>query len=50
MTGRSIIAKKNRFEEYEAIKGIREAREKKLEMTADALIEENMEAFLELAK
>ena len=38
------------FEEYEAIKGIREVREKKLEMTADTLIEENMEAFLELAK
>ncbi len=55
--GSAVILKNNKpryivvdFEEYEAIKGIREAREKKLEMTADALIEENMEAFLELAK
>ena len=55
--GLAVILKNNKpryivvdFEEYEAIKGIRAAREKKLEMTADTLIEENMEAFLELAK
>ena len=55
--GLAVILKNNKpryivvdFEEYEAIKGIRAAREKKLKMTADTLIEENMEAFLELAK
>ncbi|MBT9778974.1 type II toxin-antitoxin system Phd/YefM family antitoxin [Clostridium sp. MCC353] len=55
--GFAVILKNNKpryivvdFEEYEAIKGIRAAREKKLELTADTLIEENMEAFLELAK
>lgn len=55
--GLAVILKNNKpryivvdFEEYEAIKGIRELREKKIEMTADTLIEENMEAFLELAK
>ena len=55
--GLAVILKNNKpryivvdFEEYEAIKGIRAAREKKLEMTADTLIEENMEAVLELAK
>ena len=55
--GLAVILKNNKpryivvdFEEYEAIKGSREAREKKLKMTADTLIEENMEAFLELAK
>ena len=55
--GLAVILKNNKpryivvdFEEYEAIKGIGAAREKKLEMTADTLIEENMEAFLELAK
>lgn len=55
--GFAVILKNNKpkyivvnFEEYEAIKGIREARKEKSEMTADTLIEENMEAFLELAK
>ena len=43
--GLAVILKNNKpryivvdFEEYEAIKGIRAAREKKLEMTADTLI------------
>lgn len=55
--GLAVILKNNKpkyivvdFEEYEAIKGIQEVRAKKIQEAADSLIEENMEAFLELAK
>lgn len=55
--GLAVILKNNRpkyvvvdFEEYEMIKVIQESRSKRIKETADTLIEENMEAFLELAK
>lgn len=56
-SGMAVILKNNRpkyvvvdFDEYEEIKKLRELRAKKINATADALIEENMEALLELAK
>ncbi|MEW4414626.1 type II toxin-antitoxin system Phd/YefM family antitoxin [Clostridium sp. AN503] len=55
--GLAVILKNNKpkyivvdFEEYEVVKGIQEARRRKIKETADTLIKENMEAFLELAK
>lgn len=55
--GLAVILKNNRpkyvvvdFEEYEMVKVIQESRSKRIKETADTLIEENMEAFLELAK
>lgn len=55
--GLAVILKNNKpkyivvdFEEYEALKGIQESRSRKIKETAETLIEENMEAFLELAK
>lgn len=55
--GLAVILKNNKpkyivvdFEEYEAVKGIQEARRRKIKETVDTLIKENMEAFLELAK
>lgn len=56
-SGMAVILKNNRpkyvvvdFDEYEEIKKLRELRAEKINATADALIEENMEALLELAK
>lgn len=55
--GLAVILKNNKpkyvvveFAEYEIINEIRMARKQKIEETADQLLEENMEAFLELAK
>lgn len=55
--GLAVILKNNKpryivvdFEEYEALQTARTARRQKLEVTADQLIEENLEAFRELAK
>lgn len=55
--GLAVILKNNKpkyvvvdFAEYEIINEIRMARKRKIEETADQLLEENMEAFLELAK
>ncbi|HCD42671.1 MAG TPA: type II toxin-antitoxin system prevent-host-death family antitoxin [Lachnoclostridium sp.] len=55
--GMAVILKNNKpryvvvdFDEYEIINEIRAARTLKVEQVADQLIEENMEAFMELAK
>ncbi len=55
--GLAVILKNNKpryivvdFDEYEELQAVREARRKKVEATADQLISENLEAFLELAK
>ncbi len=55
--GMAVILKNNKpryvvvdFDEYEIINEIRAARRLKVEQVADQLIEENMEAFMELAK
>lgn len=55
--GMAIILKNNKpryvvlnFDEYDEIKAAREIRKKKISDTADFLIEENREAFEELAK
>ena len=55
--GLVVILKNNKpryvvvdFDEYEIINEIRAARKGKVELTAEQLIEENMEAFMELAK
>lgn len=55
--GMAVILKNNKpkyivvdFKEYELINQIREARKQKVEQTAEQLIEENLEAFMELAK
>ncbi len=56
-SGMAVILKNNKpryvivdFDEYDEIQTMREKRAKAISTTADALIEENMEAFLELAK
>ena len=55
--GMAVILKNNKpryvvvdFDEYELIVAAREARSKKIVEVSDAILEENMEAFLELAK
>lgn len=55
--GMAVILKNNKpryvivdFEEYELIAEAREARKQKIAETSNAILEENMEAFLELAK
>lgn len=55
--GMAVILKNNKpryvvvdFDEYEIINEIRAARTLKVEQVSDQLIEENMEAFMELAK
>lgn len=55
--GMAVIMKNNKpryvlvnFEEYNEIQAAREARAKKIADTADMLIDENIEAFRELAK
>jgi len=55
--GMAVILKNNKpkyvvvdFEEYEIISQIKDARKQKVEQTAKLLIEENLEAFMELAK
>ena len=56
-TGLAVIMKNNKpryvvvdFDEYDQIQPIMQMREKLIDTTGDALIEENMEAFRELAK
>ena len=56
-TGLAVIMKNNKpryvvvdFDEYDQIQPIMQMREKLINSTGDALIEENMEAFRELAK
>ncbi len=56
-SGMAVILKNNKpryvivdFDEYDEIQTMREKRAKAISSTADDLIEENMEAFLELAK
>lgn len=56
-SGLVVILKNNRpryvlvdFNEYDKIKLAMQMREKKISETADAIIEENLEAFGELAK
>lgn len=56
-TGLAVIMKNNKpryvvvdFDEYDQIQPIMQMREKLIDSTGDALIEENMEAFRELAK
>lgn len=55
--GVAVILKNNRpkyvvvdFEEYDEVQAVRAARRKKIEAAADQLIDENLEAFRELAK
>ena len=55
--GVAVILKNNKpryvvvdFAEYDAIQEMMELRRKMVDAAADALLEENMEAFLELAK
>ena len=55
-TGLAVIMKNNKpryvvvdFDEYDQIQLIMQMREKLIDSTGDALIEENMEAFRELA-
>ena len=56
-TGLAVIMKNNKpryvvvdFDEYDQIQPIMQMREKLIDTTGDALIEENIEAFRELAK
>lgn len=55
--GMAVIMKNNQpryvvvdFSEYEMIAAAMQMRKTKIDETADAILEENMEAFLELAK
>ena len=55
--GMAVIMKNNipkyivvDFDEYEEISAIREERKRKIDETADKIIEDNLEAFKELAK
>lgn len=55
--GLAVILKNNRpryvlvdFSEYDELEQMRQLRAQKISATADALIDENLEAFLELAK
>ncbi|MBQ3086037.1 MAG: type II toxin-antitoxin system Phd/YefM family antitoxin [Clostridia bacterium] len=55
--GMAVILKNNKpryvivdFDEYEEIAGIMQMRRQRIESTADRILAENMEAFLELAK
>lgn len=55
--GMAVILKNNQpryvvvdFSEYEAVSTALQMRKTKIDATADAVLEENMEAFLELAK
>ncbi|WP_249030142.1 type II toxin-antitoxin system prevent-host-death family antitoxin [Tannockella kyphosi] len=55
--GMAVIMKNNKpkyilvdFEEYDDIQLLREVRTKKISEATDQLIDENLEAFLELAK
>lgn len=56
-TGVAVILKNNRpryivvdFAEYNELQAVRAERRKKLEAAADQIIDENLEAFQELAK
>ena len=55
--GMAVILKNNQpryvvvdFSEYEAIAAAMQMRKERIEQTADTILNENMEAFLELAK
>ena len=55
--GMAVILKNNKpryiivdFDEYDSISASLELRKQKINSTADKIIDENMEAFLELAK
>ena len=55
--GMAVILKNNKpryivvdFEEYEAVKTALQMRKEKIDKIADSILEDNMEAFLELAK
>ena len=55
--GMAVILKNNKpryivvdFEEYEAVKTALQMRKEKIDEIADSILEDNMEAFLELAK
>ena len=55
--GMAVILKNNKpryvivdFDEYEEIAGIMQMRRQRIESTADRILAENMQAFLELAK
>ncbi len=55
--GMAVILKNNKpkyivvgFDEYEKISAVLQMRKEKIESTADKIIDDNMEAFLELAK
>lgn len=55
--GMAVIMKNNKpryivvdFEEYEAFSAMMKIRKQKIDETADQIIDENLEAFLELAK
>lgn len=55
--GMAVILKNNRpkyvivgFEEYDAIAAALQMRKQKIDSVAESVIEENLEAFLELAK
>lgn len=55
--GMAVILKNNKpryvvvdFDEYEVIAAAMQARKQKINDTADSILKENMEAFMELAK
>lgn len=55
--GMAVILKNNKpryivvdFEEYEAVRAVLQMRKEKIEKIADSILENNMEAFTELAK
>lgn len=55
--GMAVIMKNNKpryvvvdFEEYEAVSAMLKLRKQKIDEAADQIIDENLEAFLELAK
>ena len=56
-SGMAVIMKNNKpryvvvdFEEYEAVSAMMKLRRQRIDETADKIIDENLEAFLELAK
>ncbi len=55
--GMAVILKNNKpryivvdFDEYEAVNTVLQMRKEKIEIVAEKILDENMEAFLELAK
>lgn len=55
--GMAVILKNNKpryivvdFDEYETVNAVLQMRKEKIESVAEKILEENMEAFLELAK